>query len=89
MSEPRGACVGDIGHRAALFLHWVLGSRGIYTLHTLYTSSLSAQYFNFVFVLVFFLAVPHGMWDLISLTRYLTHSPYPLRWESGVLTTGL
>ena len=70
------------------FLNGVPGSRGIYTLHTLYTSSLSAQYFNFVFVFVF-LAMPHGMWDLSSPTRYRTHSPYPLWWESGVLTTGL
>ena len=33
--------------------------------------------------------MPHGMWDLSSPTRFRTHSPYPLQWESGVLTTGL
>ena len=44
------------------FLNWVPGSRGIYTLHTLYTSSLSAQYFNFVFGFFF----GHAPWHVGS-----------------------
>ena len=38
--------------------------------------------FNF-----FFLAMPHGMWDLSSLTRDWTLNPCPLHWKCGVLTT--